>query len=176
MARLRPAINYTRGDDIQPSNLNKQAVEDYARKVAEVAGFHVGDDLSKLVDELAGRIHYQDLDDWIGEDGSIFVHGPFDFDIYLPHYTSPLRDRFTIGHELGHFFLHANQGDRPIIAYRSGSTRIEWEANWFAASLLMPRNEFARIVREECNDNVFLARHFGVSVDAARVRKESLRG
>ncbi|MGZ0175141.1 MAG: ImmA/IrrE family metallo-endopeptidase, partial [Planctomycetales bacterium] len=105
--------------------------------------------------------------------GSIFVHGTEDFDICLPTYTSPLRDRFTIAHELGHYFLHSDQGEIPIVAFRNGSTRIEWEANWFAASLLMPKAEFRQAASRDLSVAALAAR-FGVSQEAARVRKEAL--
>ena len=91
-----------------------------------------GQSLVDVVERLGGQIHYQELDDWIDEGGSILVHGAHDFDILLPLYTSPLRDQFTIGHELGHYFLHSKQGQRPLIAHRhaAASDRSEWEANW----------------------------------------------
>lgn len=173
MSFRRRNVQYTEGAAISPSNLRKESVEKYAEHVAEVFDFGAGDDPSDLVRVIGGRVHYQHLDDWLDEDGSIFVHADQDFDILLPTYTSPLRDRFTIAHELGHYFLHSDQGDLPIVAYRRGSTRIEWEANWFAASLLMPRAEF----QEVCQGNGNLRRiaaHFSVSEDAARVRREAL--
>jgi len=107
------------------------------------------------------------------ESGSIFVHAPNDFDILLAQYTSPIRDRFTLAHEIGHYYLHSNQGDNPIVATRKGSTRIEWEANWFAAELLMPRSEFQRIHRK-LREWPAIACHFKVSVDAVKVRGSSL--
>lgn len=60
----------------------------------------------------------------------------------------PPRRRFTIGHELGHWVLH--QQAQTALFYRHGSVDpedkrerppidpIEDEANWFAASVLMP--------------------------------------
>jgi len=62
----------------------------------------------------------------------------------------PPRRRFTIGHELGHWFLHQDaqtslfcrhgtvQEDAPAEGARPPIDPIEAEANWFAASLLMP--------------------------------------
>ncbi len=76
-------------------------------------------------------------------------------------------------HELGHFFLHSNMGEVPIVAYRQGSTRIEWEANWFAASLLMPKVEFLAALKET-DDLTRIAAKFKVSCEAARVRKEAI--
>ena len=61
------------------------------------------------------------------------------------------RQRFTLAHEFGHFFLHKNAGgvihvdDRDFfIRFRDphsadGSDREEREANTFAAEILMPR-------------------------------------
>jgi Zn-dependent peptidase ImmA (M78 family) len=62
---------------------------------------------------------------------------------------SPLRQRFTIAHELGHYELHDGSSEElhidrglrttllraPTLQQRGG---IEREANWFAAALLMP--------------------------------------
>lgn len=166
-------VSYIEGAQIAPTNLTKWAVEDYAKDVAKVGRFDVGDEPADLVARLRGRISYHDIDEWLDEDGSIFVHGKADFDILLPHYTSPLRDRFTVAHELGHYYLHSDQGDRPIIAYRKGSTRIEWEANWFAAALLMPREKFKAECARTKNLAVIAAR-FGVSTDAARVRRDAI--
>jgi len=74
----------------------------------------------------------------------------------------PTRRRFTIGHELGHYFMH--QGAQTSLFCRHGSVEapetreprkkpaerppldpIEEEANYFAAALLMP----AQLVRRE---------------------------
>ncbi|MEZ6090663.1 MAG: ImmA/IrrE family metallo-endopeptidase [Pirellulaceae bacterium] len=171
---IRDEIKYVRGDDIAPTNQAKTVVETFAKDVASQFGFGIGNDVSELVRELGGRIRYEDIMESIEEEsGSIVVHGQHDFDITLPHYTSALRDRFTIAHELGHFLLHSDLGATPIIAYRNGSGRIEWEANWFAAGLLMPAEEF----RAECQlpdvSTAQLAAKFGVSLDAARIRQEA---
>lgn len=71
----------------------------------------------------------------------------------------PPRRRFTIGHELGHWYLH-QQGQTALFcrhgqvdgedegAERPPLPTIEEEANYFAAALLMPaemvRREYAR--------------------------------
>ncbi len=60
---------------------------------------------------------------------------------------SPQRQRFTIAHELGHFLLHEGQEVHYDKGYRvslrselssAGTDVEEVEANFFAASLLMP--------------------------------------
>lgn len=56
------------------------------------------------------------------------------------------RYRFTLAHEIGHWWLHRNlypesPAETPSFVMRSGGSqqRIEWQADYFAASLLMPR-------------------------------------
>lgn len=171
----RKGVAYIEGERIQPVNIRKQAIEDYASQVASIASFKPGQSFVPLIKTFGGSLHQQHMDEWLGEDGSIFVHAPNDFDILIPYYTSPRRNRFTVAHELGHYFLHSQQGAIPVIAHRRGSGRIESEANWFAAGLLMPRDAFT----EQWNrlrSIELVAEFFDVSVDAARVRKESVCG
>lgn len=169
----RKGFRYTEGESIAPSNMMKRNVESYAERVAKVVGFKVGQDPSDVIEHFGGRIHFQDYSEWEAEDGSIFVHDQQDFDVLLSRYTSALRDRFTVAHELGHYFLHSNQGRRRIVAHRQGTSRIEWEANWFAAGLLMPRRRFVEVC-EETKSLSKIAAVFGVSEDAARVRRDAI--
>lgn len=48
-----------------------------------------------------------------------------------------LRQRFTIAHEIGHFLLH-DFNHKIYFDYPMESSKIEREANTFAASLLLP--------------------------------------
>lgn len=95
------------------------------------------------------------------------------------------RRRFTIAHELGHWYLHCADGAQPAARFCRGTdigsdprieTRpaIEREADAFAGALLMPevavRAESARV---RCNVGL-LARCFGVSRQAMRVRLDQL--
>ena len=123
---------------------------------------------------MGGKICYQDPLDWLETDsGSIEVVAERDFTIFVSNFTSRERDRFTIAHELGHYVLHSKLGKVPIRVPRSGSNRLEWEANWFAAAFLMPAATF----RKEWEKNprvVAMAGRFDVSIKAAEVRKEAL--
>lgn len=52
----------------------------------------------------------------------------------------PERQRFTIAHEIGHLSLHAKTLQvRSMICRKNDKSRIEKEANYFAASILMPK-------------------------------------
>ncbi len=88
---------------------------------------------------------------------------------------SPARRRFTIAHEIGHFVLHAGRSQAsPMIHCRGRdlkrSDSIEGEANSFAAALLMPD----LLVEQEATSSgcniPLLARLFGVSASAMRLR------
>jgi IrrE N-terminal-like domain len=69
--------------------------------------------------------------------------------IYFSVEGSPRRRRFTTAHEFGHYLLHRKkypQGlrcDEAAVDGRAG-TEIEREANEFAATLLMPLDDFRR--------------------------------
>jgi len=96
------------------------------------------------------------------------------------------RRRFTMAHELGHILLHEDQSlsvdVRPVAFLRddSSSTGQDWrevEANYFAASLLMPKEEVESRLRKLCpstddEDELIklLAKGFGVSPQAMGVR------
>jgi Zn-dependent peptidase ImmA (M78 family) len=95
----------------------------------------------------------------------------------------PVRQRFTIAHELGHFFLHPNKD--AFIDYRDNKEEImrtprEKQANMFAAALLMPRQmllkDFRPLVRGGFSEFELqaLARKYGVSEDAMRYRLMNL--
>ncbi len=100
----------------------------------------------------------------------------------------PRRQRFTIAHELGHFFLH--QSNEAFVDYRRDGkkhprTQKEREADAFAASLLMPRQtlrkDFSKIAADSFFDEeqlqstvTFLADKYEVSEEAMRIRLMTL--
>lgn len=96
---------------------------------------------------------------------------------------SPVRQRFTLAHELGHFFLHPNKD--AFVDYRDNKKGVmrtprEKEANMFAAALLMPRQvllkDFKTIAKGGFSDDELstLARRYDVSEDAMRFRLMNL--
>jgi len=173
----REGVAYSEGTGVEPCNWGDLKVEAYARSVSDQLGFAPGDALHAVLERVGGRIQKRDPSQYPFslEAGSVFVHGVCDFDIVLASLWHPTRDRFTVAHELGHYFLHSQQGQRPIIAWRHGSTRIEWEANWFAAEFLMPAVDFADRQARGWSESK-LAAWFGVSPEAARVRMKVLDG
>ena len=99
---------------------------------------------------------------------------------------APFRQRFTIAHELGHFYLHPQKD--AFVDYRNHkntktdrvTTIKERQANMFAAALLMPRKnlirDFAKLAKGLSDDEVsaVLARRYEVSDDAMRFRLKNL--
>lgn len=101
-----------------------------------------------------------------------------------------VRQRFTIAHELGHFFLHDDQEvyvDRGFaVRMRDGKSSLavdihEIEANAFAAELLMPTSMLLNDVRgltidyeDGGADIKHLADRYEVSVQAMTLRLTNL--
>lgn len=97
----------------------------------------------------------------------------------------PNRRRFTIAHELGHYYLH-NGGARMFVDKRdwrasAGVDRREIEANRFAAALLMPEPLLRAAVGSRILDAFEneaelsdLADRFGVSRQAITLRLKNL--
>lgn len=105
---------------------------------------------------------------------------------------APVRQRFTVAHELGHFLLHAGSSDEVHVdrgfdvKFRDdlssqGTDPEEREANLFAAELLMPRRFLEENLAEagelDLVDDEFvqdLAKNYGVSVQAMLFRLTNL--
>lgn len=85
---------------------------------------------------------------------------------------------FTLAHEFGHYSLgHVGSANFLIDnkAYDGSPTmQKEAEAQYFAASLLMPQEEFIPLM--DIMSTKELAKRFGVSESAAKVRKAWLDG
>ncbi|MEI6222955.1 MAG: ImmA/IrrE family metallo-endopeptidase [bacterium] len=98
------------------------------------------------------------------------------------------RQNFTIAHELGHYFLHQDEIKKKLIVdndsvfeadrmlFRNDdaeSTRLEIEANSFAASFLMP-SDLVKKAWEELRSVEECSQLFNVSVQAMSIRLSRL--
>lgn len=109
------------------------------------------------------------------------VSGLYDKDkklIYIADDESPNRKAFTVAHELGHFFLHKDKANdlfyrMQILNLTDEDREDEQEANWFAASLLMPE-KLVKHYFSITNDVDKLATIFGVSPTAVYYRLKNL--
>lgn len=130
---------------------------------------------SKLPDSVSGGIAFRDKA----------------FFILINENKPKTRQHFTTAHEIGHYFLHKEiiQKEETIIdsdssldhdsrmLYRldeSEHSKIETEANNFAASLIMPKGSIIKAWKEIKNI-VKCAEIFNVSVSAMAIRLERLK-
>ncbi|MDR2437256.1 MAG: ImmA/IrrE family metallo-endopeptidase [Endomicrobium sp.] len=87
------------------------------------------------------------------------------------------RKNFTFAHEIGHIVLNHNDDGRIIdqradIINPANGTR-EWQANEFAAELLMPKDEFKR--QWDINKSIAaLAEFFNTSIASTAIRIQKL--
>lgn len=137
-------------------------------------------DLGRIVESLGLRVYNGNFQDDT-------IAGMFDRAnraIYVAKNDFYPRMAFTIAHEIGHYVLHQNK-DKEVFhrynaahldsaVYQNPEVGIEEnEANWFAASLLMPKEHVARYchVAKDLNS---LAEAFGVSSVAMDFRLRNL--
>ncbi len=168
--------------------------EDITKKAEELAEKYNPNNLSPfpyqniLEDRKDLKINLVNLPD--GVSGAIdFNSEKSIFNIYVSPNKPQTRQHFTIAHELGHYFLHFEviKGEKIIIdgehqldgenmLFRldnAVATKIEIEANNFAASLIMPHDLVLSAWKnleniEEC------AKIFNVSTAAMSIRLEKL--
>ena len=100
-------------------------------------------------------------------------------EILVNKHEFPLRQTFTVAHELGHKILHEEwaKSDHYKVLLRDPSMRenspVEQEANFFAANLLMPKSmmdEYYLLPPHKVSEI------FAVSVPAVKARLQSLYG
>ncbi|MBK4145351.1 ImmA/IrrE family metallo-endopeptidase [Corynebacterium macginleyi] len=155
-----------------------QAARKCATEVRENYGLSTPVDLQQLCEQLGISVWIGDLK---GASGLILKEPGKDPDIYLERTDSHTRQRFTLAHELGHYFERLESSDDEYSFRDEGTFReersnkyglMEFYADEFAGELLMPEEEFL-----ECYDNHGItgaASHFRVSPSAVKKRKERL--
>lgn len=93
--------------------------------------------------------------------------------IFINKDLSPARKTFTLAHEFGHYIMHKGRKKfRLDFVDFDGSREAqeETEANYFAATLLMPKERFKKIYNLFNNEEL-VAEYFGVSLAAVRNRR-----
>lgn len=136
-----------------------QRIKEYRdKKISELANFIASDffennqtDLHKILTDERITLYYDHYENYF--DG-LLVHEPYRFYIHLNidkgNKKDSKRSRFSIAHELGHYFIpehHQSIINGTFQCHPSNfrtyqSNLIEQEADYFAACLLMPSVKF----------------------------------
>ena len=139
-------------------------------------------DLLGLVASLGIRLKHEQMGDTAGKIKLVKTSGadPF-YQITLNSNHSLNRQRFTLAHELAHFMKHRAHLEAGEIVdnalYRSLlPDPMEWEANRYAAQLLMPLTAMQKLWREGLRSAGDFANRLGVSEQAAEIRLDQLQG
>lgn len=88
-----------------------------------------------------------------------------------------VRQRYTLGHELGHYLNHRSsvKSFEDTVFFRSSQkSSMEYMADQFAARLLMPENDINLMVNNGIRTVKEMAAKFGVSLEAMKYRLEQL--
>ncbi|MDF2685235.1 MAG: hypothetical protein K0S55_416 [Clostridia bacterium] len=132
-------------------------------------------DLTSLKTDICNLKHLKPLyiytfDDYIktininidfgNEDGCTIKSKYVDVILYKPNLLNVGRERWTICHEMGHIYI-GHEEDNP---------ENELEADWFAASLLMPEILLTAMSHRLKLNGKFISKIFGVSTEAALIR------
>ena len=145
----------------------KELVKEY-----QIKDFPV--DIVDFAQKLGIEIKYENLENDVS--GKISIkEGHYTITVEARH--SPNRQRFTIAHEIAHYFLHKNlkENFEDVVFFRGGDTNsIEFQANLFAGEILMPEEEFFKQIKSGKSKIEDLAEYFGVSTLAIRVRAKQL--
>lgn len=158
------------------------STREYINKVVDSVRYIYGiespiDDMENIVRLLGGKIEEVAFDDFC--DGSIQKYGEDSFCIKVSPFQNEQRRNFTIAHELGHLFLHMGfrtnldvwRAQEDCVYTRFGTSEQEYQANEFAAALLMPKHEFIKVINEVAVGNKInmeiVAKRFNVSFSAA---------
>ncbi|MFY9462932.1 MAG: ImmA/IrrE family metallo-endopeptidase [Candidatus Sungiibacteriota bacterium] len=161
----------------------QQEIDEKVDKIRRETGLsYPKDNLLDIAEKLGVKVYYLDLSEFSksnkGVNGIIkWSEKPEEeskAEIYINNDYSSERKRFTLAHELGHFILHPNEEKLRVDTYDyskgTQDSSDETEANYFAASLLMPRDEFENVLKVADGDVKTVAKYFGVSSHAAETR------
>ena len=151
------------------SYISNEEIENSVQRILEEIGYQSGPaDLAEICSMLSLDLSYTQLTT-LDMDG-LPVLGSANFDhrsIQIHSHDNPHRERFTIGHEIGHFYLRHDrylhsetiaEQDLLITSMTKNTfnyERLEIQANIFASDLLLPTQTFDMKIREYGNRQEF---------------------
>ena len=167
--------------------MNLQRVESNAVALLEAHGFlNVPVDVDSLAYDLGLDVDYQPLE-WQVDGVLVLRKGKITIGVNERHHSH--RQRFTVAHEIAHYWLHRDDASVFIDSSQEfhrdkksgeGTDWREVEANSFAAALLMPAESLKNFIIEhsvDLSDESALediAEVFDVSAQAMTIRLMNL--
>ncbi|HZR02209.1 MAG TPA: ImmA/IrrE family metallo-endopeptidase [Burkholderiales bacterium] len=143
-------------------------------------------DITTLAREAANIFHWQDPISQVEAadiqrfEGALYPNGDGSkwVLLYNSSLSSPGRIRFTQAHELGHYILHRHRrhsfecSEADMINLLDDEASIEVQADIFASTLLMPLDDFRRVMPPHVDFEALgvAAERYGVSLTAATLR------
>lgn len=169
-----------RGDTM--NNKTDELINNLAQDIIELYDIKIPiNNINEVAEKLGGTIEETTIPSDVGikKWNDVFI-------IFVLLSLSIERKRFAIAQELGHLFLHMGyminaklwNRQKNMTYYKSKYPLEEYQANEFAGALLMPKNEYKKIMNQYTIENKVdtkkIAEYFGVSVSMASNRGKHL--
>ena len=143
-----------------------------------------GDSVPVDVFALAGEMRLGPFAEVLPENISGLIRRNDDgsMSIVYNHWHARTRQRFTVAHEIGHFIFHRDRLDAGVsdtLAFRADAVELpnprigreqEWQANNFAANLLVPDRWLRAARAAGINEVKKLAKRFDVSPAVMKIK------
>jgi len=168
--------------------LRRRRIESMIQQLLEGNGVHEAPvPVGRIAKAEGARVFYQSLEDNVS---GFLYRDQQQAVIGVNTHHAPVRQNFTTAHELGHLLLHEREQLHVDHDFRvrlrddvssQGTDEAEREANFFAASLLMPRAFLERDLEGQDSVDLLddemlrdLARKYGVSTQALMNRLKNI--
>lgn len=153
------------------------------QNLAKEKGFYDGDslDIEKLINEISSQspaspIEIRKIPMLSYLSGSLcYKDGKWIMTVNSKHHEN--RQRFTLVHELAHYILHKEKNtefEDSTFFRGNNMDSLEYMANDFAATLLMPDEKIVSYINEGVRNLGKLAKIFNVSAAAMKYKVEKL--
>jgi len=148
----------------------RQVIDRQAARLLKLTGIEGPPVPTELIVELLPRVQLKRAPS-LPDSGRVRWSGS-QWIILVASDEAPVRQRFSIGHELAHIVFHPSAAVAfPATSSQTAAQRLETACDRFAASLLMPRPWMKRAFAEAgLQDMPGLSRLFGVSWPACHIR------
>lgn len=166
----------------------RKAIEELAQGVRKYynIGIPFADNIDSLLEKLGGKVERREPEGWCYS--KLYFRTATWESKFTIRVSPTLRKEsqyYEIAMQIGHLFLHTTfvdtiEDDTKALLITKDVSCVEYgmEANQFANELIMPKDEFIKVVHENTEDDMvkmkFVAEKFGVTYDIATVRAKML--